>query len=199
MIRNPQSLVFFFLFAISLVGFLYFPSSLFFWILSFLFVIGWKLLSGLSWVNFSYAILGLIEVKILALWLSPVYLSLFTLGLLILLFSKIFLPFSKPSVYLILYYLLLTWIFISFGFYFLSSFPFIVSFLSYLGGTIIFLFLISLIKQKIAFQDMIVLLLLEGEIFWLISYLSIKILPLSLLTFMIFWLLMREYWREETN
>gem|GEM_PF-6059760 len=199
MIRNSRSFIFFLLFSSSLVSLIYFPYSFFFLSLPFLILVVWKLLFSLSGIDLIYSFLVIIEIRVLSSWLSPFWLSLFTLGFIVFLFGKIFLPQSNFRSFCIFHYLLLGWVFLSLGIYFLSSLPFALALASYLGGVVIFFSLAFLLQGQQISRDILFFLLLSGEFFWLSSYFSIKILPLSLFLFVVFWLLMGEYEKLKEN
>jgi len=191
--ENSQQFILFFLILLCWGGIIYFPQGILFLILSTFLVLIWKLLLGLSWVNFLYLLIGGIEINILLSIFHPIYLSFFVLILSYLLYKKIFSSNKRFWKYFLFHCLLLGWIILSLGLYFFNSFPFGIAFLMYLGGMIVFFPLALLIQGNKISSEYLVLILILGEFFWLSSYLSIKIPLLSLLLFSAFWALEKGY------
>ncbi len=188
-----QQLILFFLIVLSWGGIIYLSQSFLLFILFILLVFIWKLLLGLSWVNFIYLLIGGIEVRILLGMLHPIWLSFFALILSYFLFKKIFSSDKIFWKYCLFHYLLLSWIILSLGLYFFNSFPFGVTFLMYLGGMTVFFPLALLIRGSRVSSEYLILVLIVGEFFWLSSYLSIKIPLLSLLLLGAFWAIEEGY------
>jgi len=141
----------------------------------------WKVTVGLSWLNLIYLILGAIEAKILFFWLKPFWLLIFFLGLVYLFFLKI--PMNKKSAnQIISVYLLAGWIVISYGLYFYLNYYFILSFLFYLVGLAVFSYFNFLSGDKFVPLNYLAFLLVNLEVYWLLSYLSLGVLQIAALS-----------------
>jgi len=158
----------------ALIFLLIFPSNSFLrGILIILFLtLVWKIIAGVSWLNFSYLLLGYIELRILANWLKPFWLIMIALILLWIFFRKIIL--NKKSNQVLSYFITTGWILMSYGLYFYLNWPFFISFLIYLLGLTLISYLNFLSLEKEISLNYLVYLLLNLEAYWLLSYLSLN-------------------------
>ena len=166
--------LFFYSLYVVLIFLLIFPSNSFLKgiLIILFFTLIWKIIAGMSWLNFSYLLLGYIELRILANWLRPFLLIVIALGLLWLFFRKIIL--DKKSSQFLSYFIITGWILMSYGLYFYLNWPFFVSFLIYLSGLIPVSYLNFLSSEKEISLNYLVYLLLNLEAYWLLSYLSLN-------------------------
>ncbi len=195
---NLREILFFFFYfsflAYSLLAFKGFSFFAFF-IIFFLLIL-WKVLRGLSWINFLSLFLIAFELLFLASWLDKIL--VFFIGFLIffIFFKKYFLPLENQKIWreYLLAILFLFWIVNSYALYFLNK-PLIFSFLFYAFGLLIFLSLyfffqyenFSLFNEKTR-SIFLSLLLINLEIFWLLSFLNLPLLILSGLSLSFFYL-----------
>jgi len=148
-------------------------------VLILLIILSWKILFGLSWLNFCYLIIGFIELEFLSSWLKPFWLGLGLFLFLVLIFQKIILNQQKTNSWLA--YLINTgWIFIASGIYFYSNQPFLVSFIFYTSGLVLLTYLNFVMLDKKVSLNYLVYLLVNLEIYWLFSYLSLSGLQFAL-------------------
>ncbi|MFA5392454.1 MAG: hypothetical protein WC306_02035 [Candidatus Paceibacterota bacterium] len=166
--------IFFYLLYFVLIFLLVFPSnSLLKGALIILFFsLIWKTIVGMSWLSFSYLLLGYIELRVLANWLKPFWLIIIALILLWLFFRKIIL--NKKSSQFLSYFITTGWILMSYGLYFYLNWPFFVSFLIYLLGLTIVSYLNFLSLEKEISLNYLIYLLLNLEAYWMLSYLSLN-------------------------
>ncbi len=136
------------------------------------FTLMWKTISGMSWLSFSYLLLGYIELRILANWLKPFWLIVIALILLWLFFRKIIL--NKKSSQFLSYFIATGWILMSYGLYFYLNWPFFVSFFIYLLGITLISYFNFLSLEKEISLNYLIYLLLNLEAYWLFSYLSLN-------------------------
>lgn len=161
----------------------------------------WKIILGLSWFNFIFLFLGFLEANILIFCVKPFWVIIFVLVFLGLFWKKLFFPLPKENYWrdVLFYYIFLIWIIISYGFYFFFNYPFLVGFLAYALGLIIFSYFYFL-SSNISFPDFLpsffVLILINLEFFLLLSYLSLSTLVLSILAILFFRLLIYFYEKE---
>lgn len=148
-------------------------------ILILLIILSWKILFGLSWLNFCYLIIGFIELEFLSNWLKPFWLGLGLFLFLVLIFQKIILNQKKTNSWLA--YLISTgWIFSASGIYFYFNQPFLVSFIFYTSGLALLTYLNFVMLDKKVSLNYLVYLLVNLEIYWLLSYLSLNGLQFAL-------------------
>ena len=165
--------LFFYLLYFLLIFLLIFPPNSFLKgiLIILFFTLVWKIITGMSWLNFSYLLLSYIELRILANWLKPFWLIVIALSLLWLFFRKIIL--YKKSSQFLSYFIITGWILMSYGLYFYLNWPFFISFLIYLSGLILVSYLNFLSLEKEISLNYLIYLLLNLEIYWLFSYLSL--------------------------
>lgn len=152
----------------------------------------WKIFSGLSWFNTFFIILGLLEISLLSFFIRPVFVFLITLLFWVILYYKLFSPQEKVGRYLSFYFLCFLGIFLVFSLFFLQNQSFWWCYLLYgLGtGIITFFYLVDLINDySLLIPNLLVIILVNIEIFWLINFLSLPLLLSSLLTFINYWML----------
>jgi hypothetical protein len=206
-----KTFVFFILYAGFLLGSIVFSLRFSYAILiGFLIILFWKILLGMSWVNFSFLFICFFEANIINFFIKPLWVVLFVLLFLFFFWRRcfsnkiknqglesngnklIFIASSKKEKHwrdIIFYYLFLGWIVISYGSYFFLNYSFGISFLMYILGLaffsyLYFLFLnISFINFWLSF---LVLILINLEFFLLFSYLSSSVLVLSIFLLLIF-------------
>ncbi|MGB9680664.1 MAG: hypothetical protein ACPLXL_01820 [Minisyncoccia bacterium] len=196
---NLREIIFFFLYFSLLTYFLLFFkgfSLLAFLMIIFLLVL-WKALKGLSWINFLSLFLIAFELLFLVSWLNRVLVFLIGFLLFFLFFRKYLLPVENQKIWreYLLTTLLWLWIASSYSLYFFAGKPFIFSFIFYFFGLFIFLAFyfffqyedFSLFNEKTR-SIFFSLLLINLEIFWLLSFLSLPLLVLSGLDLMFFYL-----------
>jgi len=166
--------------------------SLFFF---FLFLLLWKIISGLSWFNFFSLFVGMINLTISSFWLEKWLGGILALIFLLIFFKKYT---SPPSDLLwrefLLVYLFWFWTMNAYSLYFLAEQPFLYSLIFYAVGLISFLpfyflfryeiFSLAREKTKIIF---LLLILFNLEIFWLLSFFSLPFVLLSTLDILIFY------------
>ncbi|MGB9726606.1 MAG: hypothetical protein ACPLXB_00700 [Minisyncoccia bacterium] len=188
-----KNLFFFLIYSLTLI-FLVLFSHDFWWIfLGLLAIFLWKIFSGLSWLNFNFFLLSLLLTKVLALFFNPFWLLIVILFLLFLLFRKIFYKSFLQSYlwrYLAFYYLFFFWLLASLGLYFFLNLSFSLSFIFFILGIIVFSLIYFAIEEKPFFPNGLIITLLNTEIFWLISYLSLPLSFLALLLFLNYWIIL---------
>ena len=184
--------LFFLVYSFCLIGSILFSLNLFQSIfLCFLIIFLWKLFLGLSWFNFVFLFLAFLEANILILYVKPLWVICFIIVFLCLLGKKLFFSLSKGKSLQepLFYYLFLFWAFISYGFYFFLNYPFLVGFLTYALGLIVFsyFYFFSINTSLPDFlPSFFVLILINLEFFLLLSYLSFSTLALGILSILIF-------------
>ena len=136
-------------------------------------VLLWKIVVGMSWLNFSYLLLGYLEMRVLANWFNVWWLIPLLVILLILFFKKIITDNKKSSQFLS-YFISTGWILISYGLYFYLNQPFFISLMIYLGGLILISYLNFLNLDKEISINFLIYLLINLEIYCLLSYLSLN-------------------------
>lgn len=188
-----KNLFFFLLYSLALIFLVLFNHD-FWWIfLGLLAIVLWKIFFGLSWLNFNFFLLGLLLIKILSTFFNPFWLFIIGVFLLFLLFKKIFYKSFLQSYlwrYLSFYYLFFFWILASFGLYFFLNLSFILGFVFYLLGIIIFSLMYFAIEEKPFLPNGLIIVLLNTEIFWLMSYLTLPLSFLALLVFLNYWVIL---------
>lgn len=197
---EPKTLFFFILYAFCLFGSAIFPFNFFYAILiNSAIIIFWKILVGISWVNFSFLFLGFLEAKIIDSFMRPVWVITFILLFLAFFWKKCFSskkdlsssP-TKAEKYwreVLFYYLFLVWIIISYGCYFFLNYSLGISFLVYALGLIFFsylYFLFSSIYFSNFLFSFLALVLVNLEFFLLLNYFSFNVLILSIFLILIF-------------
>lgn len=203
--------VFFILYIGFLLGSIIFPLPFSYAILvGSLIILFWKILLGISWVNFSFLFLCFFEVNIIIFFIKPLWVVFFVLLFLFFFWKRcfsdriknqslesngnklVFLASSRKEKYwrdVIFYYLFLGWIIISYSSYFFLNYSFGVSFLIYILGLTFFSYLhfffsnIPFINFWLSF---LVLILINLEFFLLFSYLSLSVLILSIFLLLVF-------------
>lgn len=175
-----------------------------------LIILFWKILLGISWVNFSFLFICFFEANIINFFIKPFWAVLFVLLFLFFFWERCFsdkiknqslesngnkltlLASSKKEKYwrdIIFYYLFLGWIVISYGSYFFLNYSFGASFLMYMLGLVFFSYL-HFLFLNIPFVNFwlsfLVLILINLEFFLLFSYLSLSVLVLSLFLLLVF-------------
>lgn len=210
-----KTLFFFILYAVALLGSIIFNCNFTSAILICLvIVLLWKIILGISWVNFFFLNIAFIEANVLKSFLKLSWSLVFIFLFFFFFWQKCFaskknLPkknyledkkqgclvligFSPMEKYwreVLFYYLFLIWIIIAYGVYIFLNHSFSVSFIIYLLGLIIFLglyFKFSNITSLNLLLSFFILLLVNLEFFILFSYLSISVLAMSLLMVLIF-------------
>jgi len=168
-----KGLIFYSLYFV-LIFLLIFPSNSFLKgiLIILFFTLIWKIIVGMSWLSFSYLLLGYIELRILANWLKPFWLIIIALILLWLFFRKIIL--NKKSSQFLSYFITTGWILMSYGLYFYLNWLFFVSFLIYLLGLTLISYLNFLSLEKEISLNYLVYLLLNLEAYWMLSYFSLN-------------------------
>jgi len=168
-----KGLIFYSLYFV-LIFLLIFPSNSFLKgiLIILFFTLIWKIIVGMSWLSFSYLLLGYIELRILANWLKPFWLIIIALILLWLFFRKSIL--NKKSSQFLSYFITTGWILMSYGLYFYLNWLFFVSFLIYLLGLTLISYLNFLSLEKEISLNYLVYLLLNLEAYWMLSYLSLN-------------------------
>ena len=136
-------------------------------------VLLWKIVVGMSWLNFSYLLLGYLEMRVLANWFNVWWLIPLFVILLILFFKKIITDNKKSSQFLS-YFISTGWILVSYGLYFYLNQPFFVSLMIYLGGLVLISYLNFLNLDKEISINFLIYLLINLEIYCLLSYLSLN-------------------------
>jgi len=201
---------FFLLFSFCLIGSIVFSLSFFQSIfLCFLVILFWKVFLGLSWFNFVSLLLAFFEANILILFAKPLWVISFVLIFLCLFWKKLFSSVAPPAGRagrnqgeenywreFLFYYLFLFWIIISYGFYFFLNYPFLIGFLFYTLGFIIFSYFYFLFTNVLSpdfLLSFFVLALINLEFFLLLSYLSLSTLILSILAILVFRLVIYFY------
>ena len=170
-------------------------SWVWFFVISSLILIA-KLFFGLSWLNLWYSLLGLFEASALSHQLHWSYWFLFVALFVFILIRKLILQKLRDN-YVLLYYLAGGWILLSLGLFFVNQMSLAWALVIYLIGMLIFLRILFSLNHKPWSLEELLLLMILGEFFLLGIYLSIKILPLSLLLLATFYYLKREYFSEE--
>jgi len=165
--------LFFYSLYFLLIFLLIFPSDSFLKgiLIILFFTLIWKIITGMSWLNFSYLSLSYIELRILANWLKSFWLIVIALSFLWLFFRKIIL--NKKSSQFLSYFIITGWILMSYGLYFYLNWPFFISFLIYLSGLILVSYLNFLSLEKEISLNYLIYLLINLEAYWLFSYLSL--------------------------
>lgn len=184
------------LYSLFLIGSIVFSLPFFKSIFLCLLVISfWKIFSGFSWFNFFSLFLGFLEANILILWVKPLWVIAFILVFLYLFGKKLFFSLSKEKNQqeILFYYLYLFWVIISFGLYFFLNYPFWFGFLAYALGLIVFTYYyvcFSFLSADISYPDFLssffALILINLEFFLLLSYFSLNTIVLSILTLLVF-------------
>lgn len=161
-------------------------------------VLLWKTFLGLSWFNFAFLCFAVLETNILAQFVKTGWVFVFILFFLALLFQKIFAGEAKEhgqpdkSRYwheILFYYLLLFWIIASYGIYFFLNYPFWVGLLVYVSGLALFIYFyllyadIALAKFLPPFLSLV---LINLELFLLLSCFSLNTLILGILNLLVF-------------
>lgn len=208
---ETKVLFFFTLYIIALFGSAIFPFNFFYAILTCLLIIVlWKIVLGLSWVNFAFLFFAFLEVNVIKAFFRPFWVIIFIFLFLFFFWQKCFayknnknserksfdcltnLACSKMEKYwreILFYYLFLTWIIIAYGLYFFLNYFFSISFLIYFSGLMIFanLYLVfSNVRCSNYLVSFWILLLVNLQFFVLFSYLSLNVLILSLLLALVF-------------
>lgn len=147
----------------------------------FVFVTIWKIIAGISWRNFLYLILNYIEFYFLSSWLKPFWLIVITILSFWLFLGSIIL--CQKSKDFLSYFIIINWILMCYGLYFYFSWPFITSFIIYLIGLSIISFFNFLALDKKISLNYWVYLLVNLEIYWLLTYLSLNGLKFTGLIF----------------
>ncbi|MGE4554680.1 MAG: hypothetical protein AB7D02_00890 [Candidatus Paceibacterota bacterium] len=192
-------LFFFLVFGVPLVFFESISFSSFFisFSLSFLFLIFWKIFLGLSWFNFFSLILGPLNLLLIKYWFKRELIFLLFLLFAFLFLKKYFSPFEiqkkwREFIFAFLFWL---WIVNSYSFLFILEKPFLFSLCFYLLGLMFFSFLYFVfnyehfsllnIKTRLFFA---LLILINLEFFWLLSFLSLSLFVLSTALLVFFYL-----------
>ena len=175
-LKAPQlkSVIFFSLYILISVIFLFLASSPFQGIITiFVAILLWKIMVGLSWLNFCYLLLGYVEMAMLSSWVKQEWLALIFVTLIILCFKKIITNNKKSSQFLS-YFISTGWILLSYGLYFYLNQPFFVSFIVYLGGLLPISFLNFLNLEKERSINYLIYLLINLEAYCLLILLSLN-------------------------
>lgn len=187
---NKKDFLFFLIF-VSFFSLALFTGKFIWFFLSLLSVIFWKIISGLSWLNFDYLLLSLFLLGYAGIFINRFFVILITFFLLILLFNKIFnLNFKKTNFFRLVtfYYLFFLFIFDALSTYFFLNLSFAFSISFFILGLIVFSLIYFLIKNRKFFPSGLFIVLVNTEIFWLISYLNLSVPFLSLILFLNYWL-----------
>lgn|GEM_PF-1977660 len=208
-------LIFFMFYIIALFGSVIFSFNFFYAILICLaIIISWKIILGISWVNFSFLFFAFLEANTINSFLKPIWTIIFIFLFLLFFWKKCFAyqrapmksqnsesnggkyltspASSKMEKYwreVLFYYLFLTWVIISCGLYFFLNYSFSISFLIYLLGLMAFSYLYLVFSNIHCFNfllSFLVFLLVNLEFFVLLSYLSLNVLVLSILLVLLF-------------
>jgi hypothetical protein len=175
-LKAPQlkSVIFLSLYIFISVIFLFLASSpLKGIIIIFVAILLWKIMVGLSWLNFCYLLLGYVEMAMLSFWFKQAWLALIFVALIILFFKKIITSDKKSSQFLS-YFISTGWILLSYGLYFYLNQPFFVSLIIYLGGLLPISFLNFLILEKERSINYLIYLLINLEAYCLLILLSLN-------------------------
>jgi len=166
--------LFFYSFYFVLIFLLIFPPNSFLKgiLIILFFTLIWKVIAGMSWLSFSYLLLGYIELRILANWLRPFWVIAIAFIFLWFFFRKIIL--NKKSSQFLSYFITTGWILMSYGLYFYLNWSFFVSFLIYLLGLTLISYLNFLSLEKEISLNYLVYLLLNLEVYWMLSYFSLN-------------------------
>lgn len=156
--------------------------------LAFLMIGLWKVLKGMSWLNFAYLLFGFGELKILAFWLQPLILVFLFVLFFVLVFKKLIL--DEQINQLLSYFLITGWILLSYGLYFYLNWNFTLSFLIYLSGFCLFSYFNFLLLEKRGAINYWVFILVNLEFYLLLHYLSLKGLQFSGLVLLLQYLLL---------
>lgn len=180
--QQTKELVFYLLYFIVFL-FLIFRAFSFLkgFLIIFVFVTIWKIIAGMSWRNFLYLILNYIEFYFLSSWLKPFWLIVITILSFWLFLGSIIL--RQKSKDFLSYFIIINWILMCYGLYFYFSWPFITSFIIYLIGLSIISFFNFLALDKKISLNYWVYLLVNLEIYWLLTYLSLNGLKFTGLMF----------------
>ncbi|MGC8651096.1 MAG: hypothetical protein ACP5RX_00465 [Minisyncoccia bacterium] len=142
----------------------------------------------MSWLNFIYLLLGLFELKILVLWLNLMVSIVLALIFLVLVFRKLILE-TKSNQWLS-YFLTTGWILMSYGLYFFLNWPFFLSFLIYLFGLLVISYFDFMMREKKMSLNYGVFILLNLEVYWLLTYLSLNSLQFGSLILVLEYLIL---------
>ncbi|NMB92326.1 MAG: hypothetical protein GYA31_01730 [Parcubacteria group bacterium] len=173
-IPQLKSIIFYGLYIIMSVLFIFvFPSIWKGMIASFVIVLFWKIVVGLSWLNFCYLLLGYLEIATVAYWFKPLWLAVLFVLLLVLFFKKIITDNKKSSLFLS-YFIATGWILLSYGLYFYRNQPFFLSFIVYFLGLLLISFLNFLNLDKEISINYLIYLLINLEAYCLFALLSLN-------------------------
>ena len=198
---ETKILVFFVLYAACLFGSVILPLNFFYAILiGSIIIVLWKILWGMSWVNFFFLFFGFLEANIISSFIKSFWAIIFILLFLVFFWKKCFSgkiksperPDARAEKYwreILFYYLFLVWIIISYGCYFFLNYSFGASFLIYTLGLILFSYLYFLFSN-IYFSNFLFSflthILVNLEFFLLFNYLSLSVLVLSIFLLLVF-------------
>lgn len=141
--------------------------------ISILILLLWKLVQGMSWLNFYFLLLSTISLSFLSLWFNKLLLLIEIIIFIILIVKKIIYNQNNTNHYL-LYFSEFNWALMSYGLYFYANQFFAVSLIIFLLGFSILAFYRFLLQNKKIQINFLVFLLISLELYWLFSYLSIN-------------------------
>ncbi|MGB9763087.1 MAG: hypothetical protein ACPLW7_03640 [Minisyncoccia bacterium] len=153
-------------------------------IVSIIILLLWKIIQGLSWLNFYFLLFSIFSLSLLSVWFNKIFILVDLFIFVFFLFKKIIYNQTETNNYLF-YFSEFNWTLMSYGLYFYGNQFFSLGLIIYLLGISILSFYLFLIQNKKIQINYWIFILIKVELFLLLSYLSINGFLFSLiLTFL---------------